>query len=220
MSTGCTTNSISAPSSRRRFLAVAGAASAVSVGVLAAAAMPVPVPQCDAQVVAAGVRFEELFEKYVPAWFDWARLHCEAKEEAEAKFGEENLDSAAWTLPLTGTAPAFLFQLEVSERNGCDNAGALENALAGQMAPFAELIRESEVTSLAGLRAKTLVSVLDFWPSIADHDGNFQFDENSHYSLFAGAVAVTGLSGLVGDLEKRLLANAGATFRDGAPIAA
>jgi hypothetical protein len=206
-----------ADASRRRFLAVAGAASAVSVGALAAAAMPLPAPQSDAEVVTAGIKFEALLIQWMPAWFEWARLHVEALDKAVAKFGEDDLDNPAWHEPLTATAPAFLFQLEVGERNGCDKAAALESALCEQR-PLSDQIRESKVTSVAGLRAKTLVSILDFWPSIADRDNDFPFGQNSHYELFDAAVAVTGLSGFVADVEKRLVASAGQTLRDGAVL--
>jgi hypothetical protein len=182
--------------------------------------MPLPAPQSDAEIVAAGIQFEALLIQWMPRWFEWARLHCEAKEEAEAKFGEDELDNAAWQEPLIATAPAFQFQLEVSERNGCDKAAGLEAAMCEQMWPLSDQIREAPVTSLAGLRAKTLVSILDFWPSIADRDSDFPFGQNSHYELFDAAVAVTGLSGFVADVEKRLVENAGQTLRDGALIVA
>jgi hypothetical protein len=208
--------------SRRRFLGAAAAASVVSVGALSAAALPAPASQCDAAVVAAGVEFEELMTKWVPVWFNWARLRREAQDETEAKFGEEDRDNAAWTFPLCGTSPASIYLMEVIDRNGCARAGEEDCAIYNKMDPLAELIREAEVTSLAGLRAKTLVSIFDFWPSFAGHNGHFGFDidPSSHYSLFAAAAALTGLSGLVGDLETRLLADAGVTLRDGAMVTA
>src|SRR5229473_3054728 len=98
-----------ADASRRRFLGVAGAASVVSVAALSCAAMPASPHQCDAEAVAAGIQFEALLAKYIPVWFDWARLNREAKEEAEGKFGEDNCDNEAWTEPLTGTSPAYLY---------------------------------------------------------------------------------------------------------------
>jgi hypothetical protein len=207
---------------RRRFLAVAGAASAVSVTALAAAAMPVSASQCDAAVVAAGVQFEELFAKYVPSWLAWARLWRDAQAETVAKFGEDDVDNPAWHEPLTGTSPAYLFLMAEIEKNGCERASQANCDIFWQMAPFAEIIRESEVTSIAGLRAKTLVSVLDFWPGLAGHDGNLSFDsvESSHFSLFSAAVAVTGLSGFVGEIEKKLKFDAGASLRDGALVTA
>jgi hypothetical protein len=207
-------------SSRRRFLAVAGAASAISAGALAAAAMPASAHQCDAEVVAAGIQFEALLTKWLPAWFEWARLRGEAQEETEAKFGEEDWDNESWTEPLCGTSPASIYLMEVIDRNGCARAGEEDCDIYNKMDPLAELIREAAVTSVAGLRAKTLVSIFDFWPSFAGHDGHFGFDvgPSSHYSLFSAAVALTGLGDFVGDLEKRLIADAGVTLRDGAPM--
>ena len=93
-----------------------------SAGSLAVAAVPAPVHQCltaDADIVAAGAQFEALLAKWMPAWFDWACLHCEAKDEVEAKFGEQDGDNEAWTKPFLGTAPAALFKDEVLRRNGC-----------------------------------------------------------------------------------------------------
>jgi hypothetical protein len=103
----------------------------------------------------------------MPAWFEWARLHCDAHEETEAKFGEQNTDNPAWTSPLLGTCPAGLFLDVALARNGCNSAADIETALFDQMRPLADLIRESEVRSLAGLRAKTLLSILDFWPILS-----------------------------------------------------
>ncbi len=156
----------------------------------------------------------------MPAWFEWARLHCEAQDEAEAKFGEQDRDNEAWILPL-GTAPAWLCKDEALKRNGCDAAADIEAALFDQMRPLADLIRESEVRSLAGLRAKTLLSIWGFWPLGAD-DENFssELTETGHYSLFAASAAITGLAGLVGDIEKRLASNNCQSLRDGAPIIA
>jgi hypothetical protein len=213
-----------ADSSRRRFLAITAAASAVGAGSLAAAAIPPTVHQCDAEVAAAGARFEALFSQWMPAWLEWARLHCGAVEETEAKFGEQDHENPTWADPLTGRlGPASVFLYEAVDRNGCHHAADVEHDLKEQMEPLAELIRNAEVTSLAGLRAKTLVSILDFWPVFADHNGNLSntFDtEGGHYSLFTGAVAVTGLGDLVRDIDERLAANACLSLRDSAPVVA
>jgi hypothetical protein len=188
------------------------------------AAVPAPVHQClsaDAEAVAAGAQFEALFTRWMPAWFEWARLHCEALDEVEAKFGEQDGENEAWILPDLGTAPAGQFLHEVIERNGCDAAADVETALFEQMIPFADVIREAEVTSVAGLRAKTLLSILDFWPVGADEENLCsELTETGHYSLFAGAVAVTGLSGLVGKIEKQLATNSCMSLRDSSPMRA
>jgi len=73
------------------------------------------------------------------------------------------------------------------------------------MEPFAETIRDADVTSIAGLRAKTLVAIWDYQPLSSRHEGNFELDnDDSHWSLFSGAVSVTGLSDMVNDLQTRL----------------
>jgi hypothetical protein len=164
--------------------------------------------------------FEELFKKWLPVWFTWARLRREAQDEAEAKFGEEDINTAAWNEPLIATAPATMFLMEVIDRNGCARAGQEDAEIFYKMDAIADRIREAEVTSIAGLRAKCLVALLDFWPMFAGHDGNLSFDvaANSHFSVFAATVAVTGLGDFVGEIDKRLKADAGVTLRDGAPL--
>jgi len=47
----------------------------------------------DVEVIADGRKFEELFKRYMPAWFEWARLHREAKADTDAKFAGA---TAAW----------------------------------------------------------------------------------------------------------------------------
>jgi hypothetical protein len=52
----------------------------------------------------------------------------------------------------------------------------------------------------------------------ADRDSDFRLAKILTTSFSKAAVAVTGLSGLVGDIEKRLVENAGQTLRDGAVL--
>ena len=79
--------------SRRRFMAVAAAASAVSAGALAAAAMPPgALKACsldDAEIIAAGAKFEFLLTEYLPGRLEWARRHRAGKAEIFAKFGND-----------------------------------------------------------------------------------------------------------------------------------
>ena len=138
------------------------------------------------------------------ARFEWAGLSRAAHAEACKKFGDD-YSSDGWSKPLAGTSPGTAFLMEAHKRNGCDRAADAMHALYEEMEPFAETIRDANVTSVAGLRAKTLVAIWDYQPLSSRHEGNFELDhEDSHWSLFSGAVAVTGLSHMVSDLQTRL----------------
>jgi hypothetical protein len=79
-----------------------------------------------------------------------------------------------------------------------------------EMEPFAKAIRNADVTSIAGLRAKTLVAIWDCQPISSRHGGGFDFEnEESHWSLFHAAAAVTGLSEMVSAIEIQLKIDAG-----------
>jgi hypothetical protein len=164
----------------------------------------------DAEIVAAGDKFEPLLGKYLTAKFEWAGLSRAAHAEAMAKFGDD-YSSDGWAKPLPGTSPGTAFLHEAHKRNGCDRASSAVHALYEEMEPFAETIRDADVTSIAGLRAKTLVAIWESLPMCAKHEGVFCLeDERSHWSLFSGAIAVTGLSNMVDALQNELQLDASA----------
>jgi hypothetical protein len=99
-------------------IAVSSAALAVAPSV---ALLDVP----DAEVVAAGKKFEALFTKYVPMWLEWAKLARQAKQETIAKFGVE-YGNPAWSKPSLGESPAHLFLMEAHDRLG---AGQVDRAM-------------------------------------------------------------------------------------------
>jgi hypothetical protein len=83
-------------------------------------------------------------------------------------------------------------------------------ALDEEMQPLADTIRTADVTSIAGLRAKTLVAIWDYQPLGSRHQGGFDFEnEETHRSLFHGAAAATGLSEIVSAIDMRLQIDAG-----------
>ena len=169
----------------------------------------------DAEIVAAGERFEPLLGKYLTARFEWAGLSRAAHAEACEKFGDD-YSSDGWSKPLPGTSPGTAFLHEVHKRNGCDRASDAVYALYKEMEPFAEMIRDADVTSIAGLRAKALVAIWDCQPLSSRHEGGFDFDnEQSHWSLFSGAVSVTGLSNMVDALLQNELQLDASTAQDG-----
>jgi hypothetical protein len=170
-------------------------------------AQPLLAPS-EAETVAAAEKFESLLRQYLTVRFEWAELARAAPAEAFEKFGDD-YGSDGWSKPNSGTSPGTAFLSELHERNGCRHVSERMSALFEEMEPFAETIRDADVTTIAGLRAKTLVAVWDNLPISADHDGNLCFeDERSHRSLFSGSVAVTGLSSMVDALQTRLQSDA------------
>lgn len=186
---------------RRGFLSAAVGAAG---GAVITTATPVVADQPDTEIITAGRKFEEMFSRYMPAWFEWARLHREARAETKAKFGDD-YGSPAWREPSPGQSPAEKFFHNALVRNGTDRASDAVDALHQEMEPIAEFIRDEEIESLAGLRAKALVAIWDSRPDCATHSGRLNFeDEWSLYSLLTGVIAVTGLSDLFGAFVERV----------------
>jgi hypothetical protein len=179
-------------------------AEGVADAALIADAAPVVADQTETKIITAGREFEGLFSQYMPAWLEWARLHREARAEAEAKFGDD-YSSPAWREPSPGQSPAEKFFHNALVRNGTDRASDAVHTLHQEMEPLAEFIRDGEIKSLAGLRVKALVAMWDSRPDCAIHDGCLNFeDEWSFYSLMTGVVAVTGLPDLYGEFVERI----------------
>jgi hypothetical protein len=164
----------------------------------------------DAETVAAAEEFEPLLRKYIPAYFEWTKLSRAAHAEAREKFGDD-YSSDGWSKPLAGTSPGTAFLYEAHKRNGCDQASRATGALREEMEPLAEAIRDADIITIVGLRAKTLVAIWDALPMCSGHDGVFDLDdERIHWSLFSGAIAVTGLSDMVDTLQDELQVDASA----------
>jgi hypothetical protein len=140
----------------------------------------------------------------MPVWFEWGRLNREARAETEAKFGND-YSSPAWRQPSPGQSPAQKLLNNSSANNGADRACDEEYALHEQMEPIAQFVRDEEVKSVAGLRAKALVAIWDSRPTCASHNGCIELDDEwSLHSLLTGVVAVTGLSDLFGAFVERI----------------
>ena len=162
----------------------------------------------DAEVIAAGQKFEDLFSRYMPAWLKWARLHREAKAETEAKFGK-GYHRVAWQHPTPGKSPGQKYLSEALARNGASQASDAIEVLYDEMEPLAEFIRETDIESMEGLRAKALVAMWDSRPTGATHSVYLNFeDEQSLCSLLTGAIAATGLSDLFGSFIEQIEAEA------------
>jgi hypothetical protein len=81
----------------------------------------------DAEIVAAGERFEPLLGKYLPARFEWARLSRAARAEATATFGDD-YSSDGWSKPSTGSSPGTAFLMGAHKRNGSVRASRHDGA--------------------------------------------------------------------------------------------
>ena len=81
---------------------------AVNSAALVAAPSIAIANEADAEIIAAGKKFEELFPKYMKVWFQWSRLMREAHDQTNAKFGDD-YSSPAWSQPSLGESPAQAF---------------------------------------------------------------------------------------------------------------
>jgi hypothetical protein len=136
----------------------------------------------DAETVAAAEKFEPLLRRYLTVHFEWAHLSRAARAEAFEKFGDD-YGADGWSKPLPGKSPGTAFLSEVQERNGCHRASAMEKALSEEMEPFAEKIREADVTTTAGLRAKALVAVWDIRVGRLTHSEGVAFILESGHQI-------------------------------------
>jgi hypothetical protein len=186
--------------SRRSVLGQIAAGATVAVVAIPTAASPT---NPDAEIIAAGKAFEPLLSKYLDAQFIWTRLSREASDATDAKYPSDDFDGR-------GENPKWAFHLQMGEQNGSSKAHDRLSEIHEEMEPLADLIRETPAETIEGLRAKTLVAILECQPSCSDHEGEFDFsDEDSHRSLFHAAVAVTGLSEMVSAIGIRLQIDAG-----------
>jgi hypothetical protein len=159
----------------------------------------------DAEIIAAGKAFEPLLTEYLDVRFVWMRLAREGRAEMEAAFPDAD-DNFKGKI---GHHPKWDFHRQVLDRNGCRAADDRMSAISKEMEPVADIIRDAEITTIEGLRAKTLVAIWECQPVCASHDGHFDFDNpENHWSLFTAAVALTGLSAMVSTLDERLQADA------------
>ena len=74
-------------------------------------------------------------------------------------------------------------------------------------------IRVPDTTSVAGLRAKVLLTIRDSLPPWVDHDGEFVFGEceETIWALLQAAAEVAGLGDMLTDIWQRLVLDAGAS---------
>lgn len=180
---------------RRSVLSLAAGSLAAAIPTAALAA-----DNPDAEIIAAGAKFEELFSKWTDIRFVWAKLMRTAHEMRRAKFGEKYL--------LSDAHPACRYLAEITEQSGCRAADDAISVYYDEMDQLAELIRDTPITTIAALHAKVIVSIWNCWPCSALHDGCLTYlDEDSHLSLLNAAIDLTGLSDMVTRIEDRLEAD-------------
>lgn len=144
-------------------------------------------PNWDEGVTKAGESYEAIFRKYLDDYFDWSRLMRDASDRTDAAFPEVTY--------YRGDHPKALFLARTANENGCDAANDRMHVLDTQLDALADKIRDAEIRSVEGLRAKVLVAMRDCLPTYARHRGYFEYfgeSPESHYSLFLGAAVVLG----------------------------
>jgi hypothetical protein len=94
----------------------------------------------------------------------------------------------------------------IREMSGARVAESAMEILHGKMRTMARLVENAPVSTMEGLRAKTLAAMYECMPGVADHVGGFDFGEYDQpvKMLFRACVSVTGLSELAASLEARL----------------
>jgi len=195
--------------SRRAILVGAASLSAFALPTIAATApvLSAPAASPDADLIELGERYEKLFLDYMNATLQWAPLM--RRVHAEAPLGLDCADE--WNKLTKKQQRARDRKLHaVLKRNGGLAAAKRMHVLFEDMEPLAEAIKDGSASSLGGLRAKALVLLFEVKPSMADHDGNFEFpdDGGASRSLFDAVAELTGLTTMVREIEARLAADA------------
>jgi hypothetical protein len=153
----------------------------------------------DEVVIEYGRRFQEQFERFMPAWFEWAKRMRAARNETEEKFGKDRKGPAwkrKWEEGYVKDGSAWEFLHEATLRHGAREADKALNPIREEIDRLADLIQNFEIKTLPGLRAKALVAIWGMRPMRASHDGFLYCgnDDDDLVSLIQGAIAVTGLS--------------------------
>jgi hypothetical protein len=155
--------------SREPFLTVVGGTSVTSpckAPRKARARTAAPEPEPDAKIIAAGERVEALLEPYFIVHRNWARRSEEAHRRVNAKFAADD-----WEARIGPDSPASVLLFAVLRSNGHDAASEALEILNDKIQPLADLIADASITTLGGLRAKTLVALWDSIPGNSDHEG-------------------------------------------------
>jgi hypothetical protein len=161
-----------------------------------------PAPDCN--LVVLGERFEALLRDYIDTQLQWMALARVARAEIK-RLGLPN----RFDLSTEQQRAQDGICKDIRIRCGCEAANDRMNDLYDGLEPLVGLIREEEVSTLAGLRARALVLLFEAMPASVDED-QLQFDEQGAQeaaaSLLLAAAELTGLAPLVRDTERQLAA--------------
>jgi hypothetical protein len=159
----------------------------------------------EADVVAAGEKFQALLPEYIDAHFEWARLARAAEAVAVEKYGPSGASNDNWMKPNPGTSPAGKLHSKALHGNGADAASNKMSKVDKKLEVLADEIRSIDTISIAGLRAKALVAIWDYIPPFAGHDGKFDFEnDDTTWALLQASAEVAGLGDLLTDVWQRL----------------
>jgi phage gp29-like protein len=176
---------------------------AILAGAAATAVLPAIAAETtsDSDLTALGDQLEKLIPKYIETSEKWARGLLAAKKEVGDPVADE------WLEMTRAQQDAHVAALSAATRdNGCDAAQDRISELAAEIEPLVEEIVDAAAASLAGLRAKALAVLWEMRPTIADHEGTFDFpdDGGATRSLFDAIAEFTGLMPMVRQLEAQL----------------
>lgn len=160
---------------------IIGALAALPVAMPAAAA-----PPSDAELVALGLKFEPLVDRYYAARAVWSDAMVRTHAEHNNQFGER------YDWPRSPEVQAAWDQ--TCDRYSLDEASASCGAIWDEMEPLADAINALPVSSIEGLRAKALVALWAAAP-ISAGDTTYSFDDAiPSQNLFCAVAQFCGLT--------------------------
>lgn len=166
----------------------------VLAGVVSAAALPIAAASpaaaaqtIDAELIQLGARFEPLVDQYYAAHRRWSAALAQAHAEHDAEFGDPA--DRDFEHP-----PEIRKAFEDScERRGIREASDELSAIFKEMAPLANAINATSVSSIEGFRAKALVAFWEVAP-LGAGDSEFTFDDAWPFQqLFTTVAELCGL---------------------------
>lgn len=178
--------------------------SAAAVPIAVAAITPIAAlaaPPADADLIALGEQYEPLLRQYLDARVLWAPLLTDAHRRADREFG----------IAEGGKVPDNVRdQRDAALHRLCDENGQSEtadrmHALYELMEPIGDAILDADVKTLAGLRAKALVFLMEVRPS-RSCERELTFDNEVERSLFYAVADLTGITTIADEFEAKLAA--------------
>jgi hypothetical protein len=142
-------------------------------------------------------------EQLLPAYVELTRVWAIGASKASA-YHDANAESDRERYHHVPSAAANGAEA-IRELSGANAAQRAMTALHAKMETSRRLIEIAPVSTIDGLRAKTLAAMWERVPGLADHVGfDFGDDGRDLEMLFRACVSITGLSELATRLEGRL----------------